>query len=267
MPTFFPDDQHIFTTTGSQTISVNTTTEGAQMSYTLNGVDPTRDYGTPINGSTGEVSLIPLAEGTTLKVIAFKDGWIDSEIHTATYFYEEADGGGAPMPGQRTVTYTYTPDKLNRSTVRDSATGLTTSYAPNQLNQYTNVGGGSFDYDAKFNLTWAAGFSGVYDAANRLVAASNSSMAVQAEVQLVYDGLGRCVKRTVAGVATIIIYDEWKPIAEWDGWTEDYFQAWNVYGLGADEILLRHDAKYGYTRYHSDANGNVKFLLDNEAAS
>ena len=29
---------------------------------------------------------------------------------------------------------------------------------------------------------------------------------------------------------------------------------------------MRHDAKMGYLRYHPDANGNVKFLLDNDGA-
>ena len=168
------------------------------------------------------------------------------------------------MPGARTVTYKYTPDKLNRHSVTDTATGQTASYAFSALNQYTSVGGMGYSYDTKFNLTAGEGFSGTYDAANRLVAASNSAMAAQAEVNLVYDGLGRCVKRTIGGVATIILYDDWKPIAEWDGWTEDYFQSWNVYGPGADEILVRHSARYGYTRYHSDPNGNVKFLLDND---
>jgi RHS repeat-associated protein len=268
MPTFNPDDGFPFYTAGPQTIEVRTDTTDAQMRYTINGQMPTREYGTLIDGPIGQATLTPLPppDGTTLRAIAFQDGLADSEVYSATYFYEEGDGGGNPMPGQRTVTYTYTPDKLNRTTVRDSATGQTTSYAPNQLNQYTNVGGIAYSYDHKFNLTGAGGFGGVYDAANRLVSAWNSATAAQAEVQLVYDGLGRCVKRTIGGVATIILYNDWKPIAEWDGWTEDYFQAWNVYGLGADEILLRHDAKMGYVRYHPDANGNVKFLLDNDGA-
>jgi RHS repeat-associated protein len=195
--------------------------------------------------------------------IAYKAGMIDSAVTEWTVY----NGEMAPGAQQRVVNYAYTTDKLNRISVHDTAAPVqTTSYTPNALNQYTNVGGAGYNYDAKFNLTWATGFSAAYDAANRMVSASNASMAVNAEVELVYDGLGRCVKRTIDNVTTIILYDDWKPIAEWDGWTEDYFQAWNVYGPGADEILLRHEAKMGYIRYHSDPNGNVKFLLDNDGA-
>jgi YD repeat-containing protein len=58
--------------------------------------------------------------------------------------------------------------------------------------------------------------------------------------QFVYDGLGRCVKRTINGVVTVITYDEWKPIMEWDG--SGNLSAVNVYGPGADEILYRYVA-------------------------
>ena len=101
------------------------------------------------------------------------------------------------------------------------------------------MGGIGYSYDHKFNLTGAAGFGGVYDAANRLVSAWNTAMAAQAEVQLVYDGLGRCVKRTVAGVAAIIIYDGWKP-NRGVGWMDG--------GVFPGLELLRHDAKKGYVR-------------------
>lgn len=82
----------------------------------------------------------------------------------------------------------------------------------------------------------------------------------QASASFVYDGLGRCVKRTMNGVVTTYAYDGWKPIMEWDGtgnWT-----AWNIYGPGADEILLRNSPTLGYLRYHHDIHGNVMFLLD-----
>ncbi|MFZ1218807.1 MAG: RHS repeat-associated core domain-containing protein [Chthoniobacterales bacterium] len=165
-----------------------------------------------------------------------------------------------PSGAVRTVNYGYRPDMLNRSSVTEN--GVTTDYlAPTALNQYTQVGNTIQAYDANFNLLHADGFNGVYDAANRLVSASNGSS--QLVVGFVYDGLGRCVKRTFNGVETILIYDGWNPIAEWDGWA-DYFQAWNVYGPGQDEILLRQQGKQGYIRFGLDAHGNVAFLLDND---
>ena len=141
------------------------------------------------------------------------------------------------------------------------------NYSPNALNQYTGVGGMSYSYDNNFNLAATGAFFGVYDAANHLVSASNSGGEAPAVVaQFVYDGLGRCVKRTLNGVETVFLYDGWKPIAEWYAAKPDYFQAWNVYGPGADEILLRQQGEYGYIRFHSDPHGNVAFLVDNDGA-
>ncbi|MFZ1218078.1 MAG: RHS repeat-associated core domain-containing protein [Chthoniobacterales bacterium] len=168
----------------------------------------------------------------------------------------------APTDATRTVNYAYRPDMLNRSSVTEN--GVTTNYdQPTAINQYTQVGNTTYQYDANFNLTHAEGFNGVYDAANRLVSASSDSS--QTVASFVYDGLGRCVKRTVNGLETILIYDGWKAIAEWDGWA-DYFRAWNVYGPGEDEILLRQQGKQGYIRFGLDAHGNVAFLVDNDGA-
>ena len=171
---------------------------------------------------------------------------------------------GPPTDATRTVTYAYTPDKLSRSSMTDiNPFGEVTNYSSNALNQYTSTAGDSYSYDSNFNLTHVAGFSGVYDAANHLVSAAGGSSgeSQQTVAGFVYDGLGRCVKRTLNGVATVFAFDGWKPIMEWDD--NGDLQAWNVYGPGADEILLRHQDAYGYIRFHLDRHGNVAFLLDN----
>jgi RHS repeat-associated protein len=93
---------------------------------------------------------------------------------------------------------------------------------------------------------------------NHLMSATNGPYSAQ----FVYDGLGRCVKRTISGYAAVFAYDDWKPIAEWDEWNG--CQAWNVYGPGADEILLRYQTKIGYIRFQLDRHGNVAFLVDND---
>jgi len=118
----------------------------------------------------------------------------------------------------------------------------------------------TYNYDTNFNLTHTGDFSvATYDAANHLVSAQRSTD----HAEFVYDGLGRCAKRTLNGIETVLLYDGWKPIAEWDGWA-DYFQSWNVYGPSPDEILLCLQGKYGYMRFHLDPHGNVEFLLDND---
>jgi RHS repeat-associated protein len=184
----------------------------------------------------------------------------------ATAAYNGHVANGPPSDATRSVSYAYTPDKLNRSrmTTDNSGTVEAIEYSPNALNQYTSTGGNNYSYDNNFNLTHVAGFNGVYDAANRLITASNggSGEAQQTVAGFIYDGLGRCVRRTFNNVATIFVFDGWKPIAEFDAWNE--FHAWNVYGPGPDEILLRQHVKYGYVRFHLDRHGNVAFLVDDD---
>jgi RHS repeat-associated protein len=169
-----------------------------------------------------------------------------------------ADGvsTGTPQNATRTVSYTITSDTLNRSNVNDS--GDQSNYAPNALNQYQNVAGGDIYYDDKFNLMWPGGFSAGYDSENHLTAIGSG----EDYGQFTYDGLGRCLKRTVDWETTLITYDGWHPIVEWDEWNN--LKAWNVYGSGPDEILYRHDTVRGDLRYHLDRMGNVVFLLDSD---
>ena len=70
------------------------------------------------------------------------------------------------------------------------------------------------------------------------------------------------MKRVTDGVTKHITYDGWKPIEEWDASGD--FVAWNLYGPGPDEILIRWDPTVSYLlfHYHADQFGNVKFLLD-----
>jgi RHS repeat-associated protein len=170
------------------------------------------------------------------------------------------NGGNAATAGQRTVFYNNDP--LNRTSMIDN--GTSTVYGPpSGVNQYTSVSGHTLAYDANFNLSGYDAWSYVYDADKRLISASGSGTAMGQghSAQFVYDGLGRCVKRTIDNVTTLITYDGWKPVAEWNG--AGGLVAWNLYGPGADEILVRYDVgatKHVY--YHLDALGHVQFLLD-----
>jgi RHS repeat-associated protein len=162
---------------------------------------------------------------------------------------------GTPQNATRTVNYAMTADTLNRSTMTD--TGELSVYTPNALNQYTDLNGGGLYYDGNFNLMWTGGFSAGYDADKRLTAIGSG----EDYGQFVYDGLGRCLKRTVDWETILITYDGWKPIVEWDQWNG--LKAWNVYGTGPDEILYRHDAYLAVDlSYHLDRIGNVAFILD-----
>lgn len=121
-----------------------------------------------------------------------------------------------------------------------------------ELNQYTNVNGAQINFDANFNQTSSYyGQTFAYNAQNQVVDGS---------MQATYDGLGRCVRRTVGGSTLVFTYDGWKPIMEWSSPTQ--LVAWNMYGPGPDEILWRNQVGVGYLRYHSDPHGSVTALLD-----
>jgi RHS repeat-associated protein len=153
-----------------------------------------------------------------------------------------------PTAPQSQRQYTYDLDQLNWSSMTDN--GVVKPFVNSAVNQYTSVNGQAVSYDNNFNLTSFAGNTFTYNAQNQLVGGS---------MQATYDGLGRCVKRTVAGVTRLFTYDDWKPILEWDG--AGTWVAWNVYGAGPDEILARYDSGSRHLIYKQDQHGNVVAVL------
>jgi RHS repeat-associated protein len=193
--------------------------------------------------------------------------WRDEQVGKGEKFWFTADNQvsvveynadqvwtGNPQNWNRWVGYTYTPDTLNRSSVNDNG-NFTNYYSVSSINQYTNINGAGPGYDGNFNLTGFNGFGAAFNSANQMTSASNNGN----NTQFTYDGLGRCLKRTVNGATTIIAYDGWKPTVEWDG--NGNLLAWNIYGSGPDEILWRYQSGVDHLRYHYDARGNVAFVL------
>ena len=178
----------------------------------------------------------------------------DGQLTSARYDADQV-WTAAPQNALRTVDYYYSADRLNRTQMNDS--GQWTSYNANGMNQYVNVNGSNVPYDQNFNLYVFDGWRYDYDADKHLILTAKGSTSGQ----FVYDGLGRCVKRTINGVPMLITYDGWKPIVEWDGGGN--LSGLNVYGAGADEILYRYVAATNTRfRYHHDIHGNVTFVLD-----
>jgi RHS repeat-associated protein len=204
---------------------------------------------------------------------------VTNQIKDVKYRADQVGAGNAVNP-EKTQTYLYTADKLNRQSVTDD--GVVTNYVSNPLgiNQITQWKGQTIQYDGNFNFRSIAGWLYSYDADNHLTGLDTTTP----RARFVYDGLGRCVKRTIDGVTTAITYDGWKPVIEWsalgsrdmDGQAErpserarasqwsssTQVAAWNVYGPGADEIVWRWQSGKGHLRYHSDRHGNVTALLD-----
>ncbi len=169
-----------------------------------------------------------------------------------------ADNVQTPNPTNWDRTVSYTCDALNRTSMNDN--GAITNYMPNGLNQLTNVSGQASQYDSNFNQKKLGSWNYTYDAARRLTNATNISTGQT--VLFYYDGLNRCVKRITDSVIKHITYDGWKPIAEWGG--NGALVAWNVYGPGPDEVLMRYAPNLFpgvYLHYHADQFGSVKFIL------
>lgn len=165
-----------------------------------------------------------------------------------------------PTNVQQTVNYNVNALNRNGTTTVD-ANGTQVAadtYTANGLNQYTAITGhDNPGYDGNFNVGYLDGGFPHYDAENRLI----DVVAGSPLLQNVYDGLGRCVKRVYNNETRLFTYDGWKPIAEWDAGATS-MTAWNVYGSGADEILVRGGNQYGRLQYHTDRLGSVIALLD-----
>jgi RHS repeat-associated protein len=205
----------------------------------------------PVPGQLGTVG--DLSEDSEKEALAVLEADPDREP------LAEKGGSGTDQYGPGLVTYLN--DSINRLSMNDN--GTVTNYVPNSLNQYASVANHTLLYDTKFNLL--SGYDDwvyTYDADKRLIWAGTAAGQGHT-AQFVYDGLGRCVKRTIDGVATVFTYDEWKPIVEWTG--AGVFVAWNLYGPGSDEILVRYQPNTGsYVHYKLDAMGNVQFLLSGQ---
>ncbi len=80
--------------TSAQQVTLSTTTSGASIRYTTDGVTtPTSTTGTLYTGSPIQVNST-----TTIRAIAFKSGMTDSSVSSATYTINSGGGGGSTGP-------------------------------------------------------------------------------------------------------------------------------------------------------------------------
>ena len=78
---------------GEVTVVLKSTTEGAQIRYTLDGSTPTPQHGVLIESGY----TLVLEHDSTLKAIAFKDGMSPSDVVEASYTVREPSGGGGAL--------------------------------------------------------------------------------------------------------------------------------------------------------------------------
>ena len=151
---------------------------------------------------------------------------------------------------------TYNIDRMgNRTSVVDN--NVTSTYSsPNAINQYyPTAAGSSITNGPEHEISAYNGVTYTYINDERLW----SAMAGNSTYSMLYDALGRCMKRMLSGgPTTYYVYDGEKPILEYD--VSGTSVATNVYGKGIDEILER-------VAIGSDNQSHVYFLQQNHEGS
>ncbi len=95
-------------------VTIACATEGATIKYTTDGSEPSQEHGIEYT------SPVHISETTTLKAIAYKDGWNDSDIKSGEYYFKVATPTFNPDGG----TYTEPVDV----TISCSTSGVTIRY-------------------------------------------------------------------------------------------------------------------------------------------
>ncbi|MGE0254355.1 MAG: RHS repeat-associated core domain-containing protein [Alphaproteobacteria bacterium] len=155
-------------------------------------------------------------------------------------------------PSAASVTFGHSYDALNRrmeQTVTDTdwwylppSSTSTTAYEANELDQYTEIGAATPDYDDNGNLTDDGTFTYTYDAENRLTEIADGGGTV---AEYAYDARGRRKSMTVGSDIVIYVTDaEDRVVLEYDGTTGD-LQRWTVHGPGLDDTLAVTDLDAG----------------------
>lgn len=176
---------------------------------------------------------------------------------TTMYSYDATSQlTGVSLPGGSTISY-----NLDASGNRNSVNvdGNATSYTTNDLNQYTDVGGDSYTYDANGNLTSKTTLLGVtiytYDFENQLVRVDTPT----GTSSYTYDPFGRRTSKATFFGTTGYIYDDLRIIAETD--VSGEIQATYIFGISIDEVIVMN--RGGVDVYYAqDGLGSVTDLLD-----
>jgi RHS repeat-associated protein len=152
-----------------------------------------------------------------------------------------------------------------------------TSYAPNALNEYGGINGGSLSYDNNGNLLNVPASATVpsqsytYDTENHLVTASVPSIQ-SAAITYDYDGLGRRVSKTVGSISTTYLLDGNEEIAEYSGAT---LLRRYVTGPAVDDRIVHVEGASTtaaptsptHTYYHVNHQGSVIAVTDYTGAA
>jgi RHS repeat-associated protein len=141
----------------------------------------------------------------------------------------------------------------------------TRAYVPNGLNQYSTVGGTTFTYDARGNLTSDGTRTFLYDIENRLTEVRVGGSTV---MTLTYDPLGRLYQTSASGSVTTFLYDGDALVAEFNGTSTTPLRRY-VHGAGVDEPVVWFEGA-GFSqprRFHANHQGSIVGTTDSAGAA
>lgn len=175
----------------------------------------------------------------------------DAADQVTRVLYDATNSDSSPRAWSNDVRYIIDPagNWTNRTQISGGTTN-SVNYSANSLNEYTQVGGTNFSYDANGNLISDGVWTFTYDCENRLTKATTGASTNT----YTYDALGRLILRNDNGTPTRYYYAGWQLIDEQDN--SGNLVARYVYGAGLDEVV-RMWRNGNYYRYLYDGLGNV----------
>ena len=213
-----------------------------------------------LNGSTTSAATYAYDDLSRVVTLNLANGasssysyYINNDLNTLANTYNSTSN----------VTFTYGFNANNQITtqwVSDNsymwhpASGGTTDYTANNLNQYTSVGStNNLTYDKTGNLLTYGNLSFTYDTLNQLTKAINSSTTVNYE----YDPLNRqTIKNVTSGNDTRYLYSSNEIIATYNQATGTLTNRY-IHGLSIDDLVSTVSSAGTVTYCQSDQEGSI----------
>jgi RHS repeat-associated protein len=185
---------------------------------------------------------------------------------TFDYVYDKMNNRTSiQLDGGTAKTYAY--DLAEQSTTEtgsptfsyDANGNLTggTSYATNNLNEYTTFNSLGVSYDSNGNLKTYNGWTCYSDQQNRMTTATNPSTKVTETFK--YDGLNRQISHTLNNVTTYNVWDGWNLIEEY---ATNLSVPDNIYVYGGRGEIVERMSSTGTILYFPDALGSTRYISD-----
>jgi RHS repeat-associated protein len=205
--------------------------------------------------SQGRLQQITRGGGVTMTGFGYDTvSRLNSQSHTLATSHDNVSFSFADNPANQIVS-----QGISNAEYDSLATSTTQSYSVNGLNEYSAVGGVSFSWDPRANLTSDGSTTYAYDLENHLTAANGAY-----NVSLSYDPLGRLYQTTSGSATTDFVYDGDRIAVEYDG-SGNLLRRY-AYGPGGDDPLVWYEGSavgQSNRRYlHSDHEGSIIAVTD-----